>query len=443
MQTYIALWLSVCCLATGLTAGTVSESQQKFIAKYQSQKYKVAPEDALINTDAEPDLSGNFVDLYNGNNFDGWTIYGGEMIYEAHPDKIVGKVVPGEKSAYLTTDRGDYTNFLLTAEFYWKVSSNSGIMIRAKLRDSQDGKVVYGTQVEMEGFPDNQRGWSGGIFGQSAGGWYYPLWLDAHAEARQALKQEDWNRVTILCQGPMVKTWVNGIPAAHYRTEEFQQGHLSLQVHSGKSGEVHFRNVKIREFTDSFVDLFQSGDFSAWKRFDGAPVQAGWQIHDGVIFRGGLKPGSIVTKTEYSDFELKFEWRISAAGNSGIKYRVIPEKRLGLEYQILDDERHPDSKKLNHRTASIYDLFAPSESKPYKPAGEWNSGRIVAAGKRVEHWLNGEKVVEAEIGGALWKQRFATSKYSRHDGFGTWSGPILLQDHLDEVWYRNVQIRTL
>ncbi|MEO0509537.1 MAG: DUF1080 domain-containing protein [Verrucomicrobiota bacterium] len=444
MQKYPLLLILVCCFVSWLPADNISESQQRFINKYKNQKDKVAPEEALINTDSEPAITSDFVDLYNGKDLEGWTIYGGEMIYQPLPSKIVGKVVKGEKSAYLTTDGGNYTNFILTAELYWAENSNSGIMVRAKLRDGEgENKVVYGTQVEMEGFPSNNRGWSGGIYGQSAGGWYYPLWLDAHAEVRKALKKDEWNRVTISCNGPTIKTWVNGIPAAHYETQEYLEGHISLQVHSGSGGEVHFRKIKIKELNDSFVDLFESGDFSAWTRFDGKPVSSGWTIRDGVVFRGGLKPGAIVTKNKYSDFELRFEWAVSSSGNSGIKYRVIPEKRLGLEYQILDDERHRDRKNPTHRTASLYDLYAAPDGKSYRPAGEWNNGRIVAKGNHIEHWLNGEKVVIAEIGSVDWNEKFVASKYHKNEGFGTWTGPILLQDHLDEVWYRNVLIRKL
>lgn len=191
----------------------------------------------------------------------------------------------------------------------------------------------------------------------------------------------------------------------------------------------------------AFTDLFASGDFSNWTQLNGKPVEAGWSISaEGVIHRSGKKPGDIITQTHYKDFELRFEWRISAAGNSGIKYRT--QGKLGLEYQILDDLKHRDAKTPTHRSASLYDLVAAPDSKPLKPAGEWNSGRIIAQGKRIEHWLNGKKVLTVEHGSTQWNNAFGASKYKQHEGFGAWTGSILLQDHSDEVWYRNIRVRT-
>ncbi len=151
--------------------------------------------------------------------------------------------------------------------------------------------------------------------------------------------------------------------------------------------------------------------------------------------------GDIVTKSHYKDFDLRFEWKISEGGNSGIKYRT--RSRLGLEYQILDDERHKDRKNPSHRAGALYDLYPTVDNKPYKPAGEWNTGRIVAKGNHIQHWLNSTLVVEVELGSDDWAERFQKSKYRKHEGFGTWTGPILLQDHRNKVWFRNVRIEEL
>ncbi|MEO0452637.1 MAG: DUF1080 domain-containing protein [Verrucomicrobiota bacterium] len=190
-----------------------------------------------------------------------------------------------------------------------------------------------------------------------------------------------------------------------------------------------------------WTDLFANGDFSQWQSLSGKEVSKGWTITDGVIERKGIKPGDIVTRQHYTDFELRFEWKISKAGNSGVKYRT--RGKLGLEYQILDDENHKDGKLPTHRSASLYDLLAAPDSKPIQPVGDWNHARIVANGNSVEHWLNGEKVAKSIIGSDQWNHCFENSKYKKHEGFGTWKGPILLQDHQDLVWFRNLKIREL
>ena len=186
--------------------------------------------------------------------------------------------------------------------------------------------------------------------------------------------------------------------------------------------------------------LFSKDDFSQWTKVNGDPVDVGWAIKKGVVHRNA-RGGDIITKEKFKDFELTFEWKISEAGNSGIKYRT--RGSLGLEYQVLDDRKHRDNKNPTHRAASLYELVAAPDSKPLKKVGNWNKGRIVAKGNQIEHWLNGEKVVKVTWGTDDWKQRFQKSKYHKNEGFGSWDGPILLQDHNDPAWYRNLKIKRL
>ena len=185
----------------------------------------------------------------------------------------------------------------------------------------------------------------------------------------------------------------------------------------------------------AFQDLFASGDFSNWTNVKGQATGEGWSIEDGIIHRSGKRPGDIITKQHYKDFELRFDWKISEAGNSGVKYRT--RGKLGLEYQILDDSKNKDRKNPTHRAASLYELVAAPDDKPLKAVGEWNHSRIRMQGSRIQHWLNGEQTVDLELGSDDWQQRFQKSKYKKHEGFGTWTGPILIQDHNDEVWFKN------
>ena len=185
----------------------------------------------------------------------------------------------------------------------------------------------------------------------------------------------------------------------------------------------------------------------------------GWEMKDGllsVVETGGAESragGDIVTEETFAAFDLKVDFRLTPGANSGIKYYVDTElnkaegSAIGLEYQLLDDARHPDAKEGrdgNRTLASLYDLVPAAAGKKVKPIGEWNEARIVSTGRHVEHWLNGEKVLAYERGSAEFRRLVAESKYRVWPGFGEKpSGNILLQDHGNRVDFRNVKIRVL
>ena len=204
--------------------------------------------------------------------------------------------------------------------------------------------------------------------------------------------------------------------------------------------------------------LFDGKTTAGWRGYHSTTFPAqGWAVEDGAIKKvaKGEKPesgGDIITTGEYSNFELALEWKLAPGGNSGLKYLITetPDGKghagVGYEMQILDDERHPDAKEgvNGNRTAgSLYDLIAPS-THAARPIGEWNQARLVVRGHHVEHWLNGQKVVQFEIGSPEMKALIAKSKYKDIKGFGdATSGHILLQDHGDEVSFRNIKLRQL
>jgi len=204
--------------------------------------------------------------------------------------------------------------------------------------------------------------------------------------------------------------------------------------------------------------LFDGKTTEGWRGYHSTTFPAaGWAVVDGTIKKvaKGEKPGvggDIITNDEYSNFELALEWKLAPGGNSGLKYLITEapgstdHAGVGYEMQILDDERHPDAKlgvNGNRTAGSLYDLIAPSTHAAH-PIGEWNQVRLVVRGHHVEHWLNGQKVVQFEIGSPEMKALIAKSKYKDIKGFGeATSGHILLQDHGDEVSFRNIKLRQI
>ncbi len=186
--------------------------------------------------------------------------------------------------------------------------------------------------------------------------------------------------------------------------------------------------------------LFDGKTLEGWQSKNGQPVTKGWVIEEACIHRasGG---GDIVSAGEYKDFELELEWKISAGGNSGIKYRFT--KGLGPEYQVLDDEKHGNGKNPLTSAAAMYAMFACNDQKAIMPVGEFNKARIVAQGTRLEHWLNGKLVLKVDTSSEDWAKAKAKSKFRGKQGYGEGSGRILLQDHGNKVWYRNIRIREI
>jgi hypothetical protein len=213
--------------------------------------------------------------------------------------------------------------------------------------------------------------------------------------------------------------------------------------------------------------LFDGRTFAGWRGLGRDSIPAGhWLIEDGSIRKvaSGQVPkaadgqplvgGDILTVERFRDFELKLEWRVSPGGNSGIKYNVSEEMStslpprhaaLGFEYQILDDDLHPDARVGPNRTAAaLYDLVPPATQKRLRPVGEYNEARIVFRGGHCEHWLNGDKLVEFDIASAEFDSLLAASKYSPIPAFAEKrEGHIVLQDHSDDVWFRSIKIREL
>lgn len=195
---------------------------------------------------------------------------------------------------------------------------------------------------------------------------------------------------------------------------------------------------------EKWTPIFDGETLAGWTNSGGkAMEEGGWIADKGVLHRKG-KSGDLYTAKSYADFEFRWEWKISTKGNSGVKYRVTAygKANLGPEYQVLDDA-HPDgAKSVKRQASSLYDLFAANDKKKLKAVGEWNSSRVVVKGLHLQHYLNGELVVDVTVGSDEWKEALKNSKFKGKEDFATnLSGRIFLQDHGDEVWYRKLEIK--
>jgi hypothetical protein len=249
-----ALVLGLFILGNFATGQELDPQQQEWIDHYQKQKNAPEPSEMLLNTDEEPELSDGFTSLFNGKDLTGWTAKGGTCTFEVKDEQIVGTCVVGSESTYLSTDKSDYKDFIFTCDLKMEVDGNTGVQFRSNAKPHkkiEGAETVYGPQFEIEGQGKNGRHWSGGIYGQSCGGYFYPLWLKEHKAARAAEDATGWNRVTISAKGNVVKTWLNGVPISHWVDDgTYSQGFFSLQVHKGKAGTILFKNLKVKELTE-------------------------------------------------------------------------------------------------------------------------------------------------------------------------------------------------
>lgn len=225
-----------------------------------------------------------------------------------------------------------------------------------------------------------------------------------------------------------------------------------LLMHISATAQIN--SLTPKEEKQGWKLLFNGKNLDGWTSVGkNEPPSFGWEIADGILTvkkEGDKRGGDIITKEQFSDFELLVDFRITEGANSGIKYFFTRYEKggwLGLEYQILDDEKHPDAKmgrNGNRLQAGLYDMFSP-EKKKENPPGEWNQARIIAKGSKVTHFLNGKKVLSFDRKNDAYKKAWELSKYNKSEPmFGDVSeGHILLQDHADVVSFRNVKIRIL
>ena len=424
--------------------------------------------------------------LFDGTTLQGWETKNGWAEFRVEDGAIVGKSVAQSPNTFLATKKV-YRDFVLELEVKVDEGLNSGIQFRSSsFPEYREGRV-HGYQYELDTGP---RAWSAGIFDEARRGWLYPV--DFNPRAKPLFKQNEWNQVKIECVGPSLRTWLNGKPVAHLMDDLTNKGFIALQVHGVGSRdhlvgkEIAWRNIRIDtaiakatpsrglyirnlipnnvsadEAAQGWKLLWNGKNLSGWRNVgkNSAP-EKGWMVENGVLTvqateLGQAKiGGDIIAQDPYGVFELDLEFKITPGANSGIKYFASEKgnSALGLEYQILDDKRHPDAKKgvVGNRTcASLYDLipserFVSHRNVPVE-VGKWNHARIIARPNGVvQHWLNGFKVVQFQRGNNIFRALVARSKYAELEGFGLADkGYISLQDHNNEVSFRSIKVRPL
>jgi len=429
------------------------------------------------------------VALFDGKSLNGWKQLGGAADYQVIDGAIVGATRPGVPNSFLVTQQA-FADFILEFDVRQDVGpANSGVQFRSHSTPEFKNGGVHGYQADIDPSP---RQWSGHIYEEAQRGWFSTG--EMNPPSKSLYRFGDWNHFRIEAIGPRLRVWVNDGAVADVIDADSARGFIGLQVHSIEKPEeagrtTSWRNLSIRtrafeprpamgifirnnlpnnlhpdEKAQGWRLLWDGKTAHGWRgaQVAGFPAK-GWSLANGelAVLPPGDKSaggGDLMSEEEFGSFELQLEFKMSTGANSGIFYLLTSPRDpasgapLGLEYQILDDERHPDAKlgrDGNRTLASLYDVLPRAKlmtNVGIAPrVGAWQHARIVSRPDgSVEHWLNGVRVLAFNRHSADFQAQVDVSKFKSTPGFGhAVKGRILLQDHGDAVAYRSIKIRSL
>lgn len=375
-----------------------------------------------------------FVELFNGENLEGWTQRNGTATYRIEDDAIVGKTSEGSPNSFLCTDQ-EYGDFELKFEVLLDSPLNSGVQIRSQSKGGEPSGRVNGPQVEIS--TDNLAGY---VYGEAAGGWMTP---EEKRERHNHFKEDQWNEYHVIAVGPRIQVWLNGHQISDLVDEEklrtHPKGFIGLQVHGIGEGkgpyEVRWRNIKLRDLS-GFKPLYNGENLSGWKtsgnwlpQEDGSlliqprPGEKGWQRYEDYL----------VSEATFGDFVLDLEYAYPPDGNSGVFFRIgDPEQPVetGIEVQILDSSKKV-GEMTHHDHGGVIRVQGASKNMS-RPPHAWNRMIICCVGEHLEVELNGTQIIDLELDEGPMDDR-------------PQRGHLALQDHGEpnDIRFRNIRVKRL